>query len=154
MHFTVHLSFLSFVFLFFYLYYFHLISIALQYVVLKWDHLFCCIHTVYTSADVNVIICLYKTEVACFQLKNPFSKHKEIQQVVKETAKKGLNINCKTKECIVACKTNRPTWNILIRSTKSKQVQQFKKLSSVVTKDRKCDRDLWSHIGIATYAIQ
>lgn len=38
--------------------------------------------------------------------------HKLLQKVVKESVKKGLNINCKKTECMVVSKRNRPTSKI------------------------------------------
>lgn len=63
-----------------------------------------------------------------------------LAKVVKESEKKGLNINCKKTEYTVVNKTNRLWYKLRIEDTKLKQVENYRR--TVLTENRKCDSEI------------
>ena len=74
--------------------------------------------------------------------------------VVKESEKKGLAINCKKTECLVATKKKQiPKCVLKVKKQTIKQVSSFNYLGSTITEDARCDKEIKRRITIAKSAF-
>ena len=75
--------------------------------------------------------------------------------VVKESHKKGLELNCKkTEVMVVSRKADTPTCNIFINGSPLKQCKSFKYLGSLISSDGRNDKEISSRIGQAKMCFQ
>ena len=72
-----------------------------------------------------------------------------LDNVVEESKKKGLTINCKKTECMVVSKRESPACALNIGDNTIKQVQKFNYLGSLLTENGKCDEEIKKQIGMA-----
>lgn len=80
------------------------------------------------------------------------AKLKELQEnVVKESEKKRITINCKKTGCMVVSKRENASCNLCIGDGKIDQVQKFNYLENVLTNNGKCDRNPKADIDSERY---
>ena len=77
-----------------------------------------------------------------------------LDNVVEESKKKGLTINCKKTECMVVSRRESPTYALKIGDNTIKQVQKFSCLGSLLTENGMCDEEIKKRIGMAKDAFQ